>query len=356
MQLLIADIWGADGHAKIAMPGDNGDWSSYDDFLTTLFGAINNNNMATDLDLEPWNEPDLDDVFWQRNQTQYLDMWGRGYPKLRAAFPNNKIIGPCSSSNPYANNTWLENYLQFIKTNGSIPDYYCWHLELQSGDDLEYTLPAWDALLAKYDLPERPIICNEYAIQSEQQPAGATWWISRLERYNVRGLRGNWLANGSYDYFAGLLGKPNAGTPVYSATQAGYWNNGEYNVYKYYNLNMTGNRVRTIGSLDGLFDIYSTIDNSKNAVTMIAGTRLAAGTWDVLVTGLHKIGLPSSGNVDVQTYEFDYTGGVFGNVPYPIDLGIHSHSYSNNKLVLGVSLSQNVSYAFEFGKKEDGYY
>ena len=350
MQLLIADVWGADGHDQIAMPGDHSDWSSYDDFLTTLFSAINDNEMATALDLEPWNEPDLEDVFWQRNQTQYLDMWGRGFPRFRAAFPNNKIIGPCSSSNPSSDNKWLENYLQFIKTNNSVPDYYCWHLELESGDDLEQTIPAWNKLLEKYALPQRPIICNEYAIQREQQPAGATWWISRLERYNVRGLRGNWLANGSYDYFAGLLGKPNAGTLAYNATQAGYWNNGEYNVYKYYNLNMTGSRAQTTASPDGLFDVYSTVDSANNNVKILAGSRLEVGTWDILVSGLQNIGLPPCGSVSIQTYKFDYAGCVFGDVPQPVDLGVHTRSYCSHELVISVTLPQNTSYAFEVAK------
>ena len=348
MQLLIADLWGADGHSQIVMPGDNGDWLSYDNFLTALFNAIHDNNMVPYLDLEIWNEPDLNDTFWQRDQTQYLEMWGRGYYKLRAAFPNNKIIGPCSSSNPASNNTWLENYLQYIKSNGSIPDYYCWHLELNSGDDLEYTLPAWDALLSKYSLPQKPIICNEYAIQSEQQPGGSTWWISRLERYDVRGLRGNWAVNGSYDYFAGLLGKPGANTSSYNATQAGYWNNGEYNVYKYYNLNMTGNRVQTVGSADGLFDVYATVGTTENSVKMICGSRLTAGTWDILMTGLDTIGLPSSGTITLQAYQFNYAGGAFGNVPYPVDQGTTPHSYSNNELLFYVSPNQTTSYAFEF--------
>jgi hypothetical protein len=66
--------WGPDGHIQTAMLGDHGYWSSYDDFLTALLSAINDKEMAAVLDLEPWNEPDLQGVFWQRNQTQYLDM------------------------------------------------------------------------------------------------------------------------------------------------------------------------------------------------------------------------------------------------------------------------------------------
>jgi hypothetical protein len=347
MQLLIADLWGADGTSKIAMPGDIGDWSSYNEFLTALISAINDNDMSPYLDLEIWNEPDLTDLFWQRDQTQYLQMWGRGYTTLRDAFPHNSIIGPCSSSQPSSSNTWLKNYLQYIKSDDSVPDYFCWHLET-GGDDLEYTLPAWDALLSQYDVPQRPIICNEYAIQSEQQPGGATWFISRLERYEIQGLRGNWAPNGSYDYFAGLLGKPNAETGAYSPTQAGYWNNGEYNVYKYYNLNMTGNRIQTVGSPDGLFDVYATAGTTENSVKMICGSRLTAGTWDILVTGLSAVGFPSSGTITIQAYQFNYDGGSLGNVPYPVNQGTYPHSYSNNELVFYVSPTETTSYAFEF--------
>jgi hypothetical protein len=347
MQVILSDLWGADGNSKIAMPGDNSDWNSYDNFLTALIKAINDNSMSSYLDLEIWNEPDLTDVFWQRDQTQYLQMWGRGYHKLRAAFPKNSIIGPSSSNNPSSSNTWLKNYLSFIKSNGSAPDYYSWHLE-RSGDDLEYTLPAWNTLLSNYGLSQKSIICNEYAIQTEQQPGGSTWWISRLERYGVRGLRGNWAANGSYDYFAGLLGKPGAGTSSYKATQAGYWNNGEYNVYKYYNLNMTGNRVQTVGSPDGLFDIYATAGTTANSVKMICGSRLTAGLWDILVTGLDAVGLPSSGKITIQAYQFNYAGGSYGNVPHPVNQGTYSHSYSNNELLFDVGPNTTTSYAFEF--------
>ena len=329
------------------MPGDNGDWSSYDNFLTALENAIRQNGMTADLDLEIWNEPDQANLFWQRDQNQYLQMWGRGYYKLKAAFPSNAIIGPCTFYQPSSSNSWLASYASFIKSNGSVPDYYGWHLEL-TGDDLQVSLPAWNTILEKYGLPSKSVIINEYATQPEQQPGGTTWFISRFERNNVRGLRGNWAPNGSYDYFAGLLGKPNAETSKYSPTQGGYWNNGEYNVYKYYNLNMTGNRVQTVGSPDGLFDVYATAGTKENSVKMICGSRLTAGTWDILVTGLNAIGLPSSGTITIQAYQFNYDGGALGNVPYPVNQGTYPHSYSNNELVFSVSPSQTTSYAFEF--------
>lgn len=97
---MVADLWGADGTAKIAMPGDDGNWTSYDNFIESIFTLIRDNDMTDGLDFEIWNEPGLDDVFWQRTQAQYLDMWACVYPKFRAAFPDMPIIGPYTSIHP----------------------------------------------------------------------------------------------------------------------------------------------------------------------------------------------------------------------------------------------------------------
>lgn len=68
---------------------------------------------------------------------------------------------------------------------------------------------------------------NEYATFDEQVAAGAAWWISRLERYDAVGLRGNWLSGYQlHDFMASLLGKPNADNSDYSYTGTGYYPNG----------------------------------------------------------------------------------------------------------------------------------
>ncbi|KAH7007690.1 glycoside hydrolase family 39 protein [Ilyonectria destructans] len=349
-QLLVADLWGADGTAKIAMPGDNGDWASFDQFLNTLFASITGNNMIDGLDFETWNEPDLTGVFWQRDQAQYLQMWAHAYPRIRAALPNTPIVGPCSSSQPSTSNSWYAQYYPFVLSNHSVPDIYCWHEEA-SGDDVARDIQNNAAALSHYGLPANPVIINEYGVLNEQNPGSSAWYISRLERYNTTGLRGNWASGYSlHDYFGNLLGKPGATQDCTSSacnTTAGYWGNGEYNVYKYYNLNMTGQRVQTIGSPDNLFDIYATRDGKKS-VKMLCGSRLTSGTWDILVTGLDAIGLPSAGTITIQAYQFNYVDGQFGNVPAPVNQGTYPHTYSGNQLVFYVSPDTTTGYAFEF--------
>lgn len=104
-QLILPDLWGADTTESDSapFPGDNGDWSryailscslrlpndkhidippSYDQFLTYVINNITANKMTTGLDLDLWNEPD-NNPFWKRSQDQWLQMWGRGYARLR---------------------------------------------------------------------------------------------------------------------------------------------------------------------------------------------------------------------------------------------------------------------------------
>lgn len=81
---MIHNLWGADGgqSSAAAYPGDDGDWTSWDNYLTQLFSDLNMNSMTESLIVDIWNEPDLD-IFWKRTQSQYLDMWGRTYAKFR---------------------------------------------------------------------------------------------------------------------------------------------------------------------------------------------------------------------------------------------------------------------------------
>jgi len=81
---LIHDLWGADGtqNSTAPYPGDNGDWSSWDDYLTHFIGDMIANDATLKLVIDIWNEPDLTG-FWNRPQAQWIQMWGRTYYRLR---------------------------------------------------------------------------------------------------------------------------------------------------------------------------------------------------------------------------------------------------------------------------------
>lgn len=111
------------------------------------------------------------------------------------------------------------------------------------------------------------------------EPGGGAWYISRLERLNIHGLRGNWEGGWElHDYLASLLGKPGAGTSDYDEFGTSYWPNGEWRVYQYYVSEMTRTRVATSGSPGGLFDVFAVSDGTPSGVKVLCGFRVTEGT------------------------------------------------------------------------------
>jgi hypothetical protein len=213
-------------------------------------------------------------------------------------------------------------------------------------NDLQNTNGTLATLLKTFGLPDRQININEYANYGEQVPAGAAWWISRLERYDALGLRGNWLSGWTlHDLMANLLTKKSNATD-YNATD--YAPAPEFQVYKYYKANMTGHRVETSGTGDRLFDVYATVDSDK--VRILSGTRITAGNWQITVKGMSAVGLPSEGTVDIQTWGFAGTS-VFEEVDSPSDRGIVSHTYSGDALTFPIfQTDASTAWAFEFSR------
>lgn len=260
-------------------------------------------------------------------------------------------MGPGTFGIPSDSNQWWANYLQFVKQNGTAPDIYIWHLLQDPNDpnmDPQSSSANVDKLLSKYGLPKNQYCVNEYGLQAEQQPAGAVFYIATMERINMIGLRANYNMGGQlHDLFAGLLGKPGAGTGSYSSTGQGYYANGEWQVYNYYS-SMTGNKLATTRSGDGKFDVYATSSGGKTGVKILAGPRLTTGSWTIKVNSLSSLGLPKSGKINIRTYRFDFSG-TYSQVGKPVNMGTSSIAYSNDFLTIPVKpATQNTAYAFEF--------
>jgi hypothetical protein len=281
----------------------------------------------------------------------YLNILTRSHMvfSANAKYKKVEISGPSLANRPVSDNTWWTNWLDAIAGNNTVPEQYSYHLEGDTSDwnnDLQNTNGTLTALLETYNLPDRQININEYANYGEQVPAGAAWWISRLERYNAFGLRGNWLSGWSlHDLMANLLTKKTDPSD-YNATD--YAPAPEYQVYKYYNLNMTGHRVKTTGTGDRLFDLYATVDSDK--VRILSGTRITPGNWQITVNKLSAVGLPSEGSVNIQTWGFAGTS-VYEAVYAPSDRGVVSHKYSNNTLTFPIyQTDSSTAWAFEFSR------
>ncbi|MPY60614.1 RICIN domain-containing protein [Streptomyces spongiae] len=296
--LLPHDLWGADGTTSQGWPGDNGDWTQFDAFVTRLINDVKANNMTVEWDL--WNEPDGSN-FWAPPQTQYLQMWARFHAKVRAAFPNQLIVGPSIANRPSSSNTWWTNYLAYVKANNVAPDIYSWH-ELP-GDPVTDVGRADSTLAAAGLTNTRPYQVNEYALPGEQNPGSGSWYISRLERAGVDGLRANWASGTNlHDYQAALLTKNSAGQ---------YLPRGEWFSYRYYG-SQTGS---VVGVTPGTgTDGFATKDNSAKNAKILLGSNGNTGTVTVNLTGLNTTSVVEGGQVRavVQRNPYDNGNAVSG--------------------------------------------
>ncbi len=160
--------------------------------------------------------------------------------------------------------------------------------------------------------------------------------MARFERNSIHALRAVWTGGPDlHDFMTDLLGKDGNGN---------YFPTGEWQVYKYYGSDMTGNKVATLPSDDGYFDIYAT---ASDRVRILGSARTRTGDYSITVKKMADFGYGSEGTVNVMTKEFPHAG-LRGRVDGPIDRGTKKISFSNNELHIPVTLSTgNSAYAWE---------
>lgn len=349
---LIHDLWGIDGtqSSGVPFPGDSGDWSSWDDYLTQWISDIKANDATHGLSVDIWNEPD-DTRFWSRPQQQYLDMWARTYHRLRTDLPGVLLVGPAAAQAPDLSSNWWTTYASFIAGNLSIPDQWVWHMETGKGDMLS-AQAGLQSILEQYKLPSKPMNIDEYGTFNEQVPAGSAWWISQIERVDAIGLRGNWLSGLKlHDFMASLLSKPTADKTYYDPSGGDYYPNGDFQVYKYYNTNMTGLRLGTLPSANKKLDAYATAD--VDLVRTLVGVRGedVVGTWSLTINDLGEVGLDQTGTLKIHTWGFPVSEDDvhYGRVNGPKDLGWADHPYSGSSVTIPIYQTDTMTaYAFEF--------
>jgi hypothetical protein len=230
---------------------------------------------------------------------------------------------------PSSDSDFWNRWMYHISKNNAIPDIYSWH---QIPDDTlqpDKVIVDWANMTETYGLPEKPIDINEYAWPENQNPAHTAWYLAQLERHNLRGLRAHWGRAGElHDTMAEVIFH-NDGS--YSPT-------GEWYLYEYYT-KMEGSRVKTTASDNLLFDAFAVVsggcgDRSLDCLTkLIAGSRNIADAYEVVVTGLSALGLPTDGPIKVRTLQFDWAGKTSDTGP-PKDLGISDYTIVGDKVCI----------------------
>lgn len=301
--LLAHDLWGADGTAISRFPGDNGDWTDYNNFLTRLIADVRATGVPVEWDI--WNEPNIT-LFWNRPQSQYFELWRRTYQRLRAEMPGTVIVGPSCACVPSTSHAWWNQYLDYIKANNVVPDTISWHS--LPGDPVANVAAANTTLGARGIAHHRPYQINEYGDPDEQNPGDGAWYITRLERAGADGLRANWAGGSNlHNDLANLLVRNSAGQHLPK---------GEWWVYRFY-ASQTGTAVATTPSAG--YDAYAT-KAGGNARVLIGGGR-------------------TTGNISVGLQNLNATSGVVIN--NQVRVRVQRIPYNNGGAVAGPTTVQD---------------
>jgi hypothetical protein len=294
--LLPHDLWGADGAAISRFPGDNGNWTDYDNFLTRVINDVRAAGITVQWDI--WNEPNIT-LFWNRPQSQYFELWRRTHQRVRAAFPDMLIVGPSLAGVP-SNGGWWTQYLDFIRANNVVPDIISWHS--LPGDPVSNVATANQTLDARGIPHPRPYQINEYGASNEQNPGDGAWYIARLERAGADGLRANWAGGQNlHNDLGNLLIHNSAGQ---------YQTKGEWWVYKFY-ASQTGQIVSVTPSAS--YDAFAT-KTTGSAKILVGGGR-------------------TTGNVAVNLRGLDATAGIVEN--NQVRVVVESIPHNNGGAVAG---------------------
>jgi len=309
--LLPHDLWGADGFPISRFPGDNGNWSDYDAFLTRLVNDVRATGAPVQWDI--WNEPNIT-LFWNRPQAQYFELWRRTYQRIRAEFPSHLIVGPSCACVPTTSGAWWGQYLDFVRSTNTVPDIISWHS--LPGDPVANVAAANTTLNSRGIPHPRPYQINEYAAPSEQNPGDGSFYIARLERAAADGLRANWAGGANlHNDLAGLLVRNSAGVHLPK---------GEWWAYRYYGA-QTGLIASVTPSLS--YDAFAT--KSAGGASVLVGGGGTTGNIAVNLQRLDTIsGVVQNNQVRVLAQRIPYNNG--GAVQGPVTIQNVVATLSNN--------------------------
>nr|WP_225956710.1 RICIN domain-containing protein [Amycolatopsis lexingtonensis] len=223
-------------------------------------------------------------------------MWQRAYQRIRAAFPDQPIVGPSLAGVPSTSAGWWTQYLDFVRSANVVPDIVSWHS--LPGDPVANVAAANASLDARGIPHPRPYQINEYGASNEQNPGDGSWYITRLERAGADGLRANWASGGNlHNDLGNLLVHDSAGQ---------HQPKGEWWVYRFYG-SQTGRIAATTPS--GSYDAFATATIGTAKVLVGGG-----GTTGNVAVALRRLdattGIVQGNQVRVLVQRIPYNGGA----------------------------------------------
>lgn len=301
LTIVMSDLWGAEGvtlKSSDPYPGDNGDWTSYEEFVTQVVRDVKAAGMDPNkVHYEIWNEPDFRDLYFPRPQEQYEETWRRGVRLVRQLDPQARIEGPTFTRMTTSGvGGHMDEWLDMTVASDTAPDILSWHAIIAGKvQDPVEEAQLGRRLLAERGLENVKLELNEYLPPDQLNPGYNAWYVARLERAKI-------------DYAALAIYGPCCTFPLLDGllteqdgtlkTTSQWW---DYERYA----SITGELVPTTPSVDA--DAVAGADPEQKRVRILLGNKLGSngqvGTVNVTIKNIgptHRYLLNRRGRVPMR--------------------------------------------------------
>ncbi len=267
-------------HRITHWPGDNGDFSLWDDLIEDSYELMESKGIDVEWDI--WEEPNWHG-WWKRDRDQFFQTWEYAVNKLKNLDPEAIIVGP--SLNQFLRD-WLEEFLIFARDNHVLPDILCWHEihNRQSPAEIPGHVEIIKAFMEENDIHIPKIDVNESVSPSRFLiPGEIVWYLANLEEGGIYGAcKDGWWAsedksmrNAVLPTLGGLLTYPGL------RPRSTWW------VMKTY-AEITGNLAKV--TPDSTMEAIAGIDNGERVLRILLGRSNHGSVEDVVkIRNLDKV-------------------------------------------------------------------
>jgi hypothetical protein len=238
----------------------------------------------------------------------------------------------------------------FANSFSKIPDWWSCHQlngrgSANCGNDPVVTNTQLNQVLQKYSLPSRPFQINEYASTDEQTPAYTAWFIERLERSGIVGMRANWGSNvGLHNDLAKLIG------PGGSDKSSNFYKLGDWHVFNYYTKAQKGVITSAGATVSTCYDLYVTQERSAGNTHILAGTRGQNGPYPIIISNVDSMpAYKGRATLRAVVKEISYNNG--GRVDAPVLVSNGTVTVSNNVATINLSMNLDSAYTIDIYAK-----
>lgn len=294
VQYLVYETFFTANYSSGLWPGDNGDWSVWENSVRTAVQQVLNAGLKVEYEI--WNEPDYG-VFWQRDNARFFETWKRAYNIIREMAPGASIAGPSLANFSIG---YFSDFYNYAKANNVQPDTVVWH-ELDR--NLKYTqvqnhINEFKNWAKSNGVSYKRIVINEIVADWDQfRPGTLVNFFGVLEWNQILGAHSCWD-----DAKSG--GSSNCWNKTLNGTvSANYKPRSTWWVYKYYSeLNGKLVNFKSNSTIGGL----ATRNNNSREVKLLLGVDSNGSALNINYKSLWN---SSNIKLDVHTYKLSNVSG-----------------------------------------------